>query len=347
MARTILLSLSCLGLAAQTTLGAQAPPPPTARPPVPVAPPGIRPPMPAKAETIPPERVLGRIGAEVIHEKDFESWLTALAGPRRVEQMSRTPGGLSGPRQQFLDAQVFAAKARKEGLQKLPEFQEQLKIQEDLVLAKLLMNEERPGSDGQRLKERAESPSDEEIRAYFDENAQRYETPEKFTARHILVGLKSSPRMGGQGLTEDEAQARLAKIQEELAAGKKFEDLAREYSDDPGSKNTGGLLKDATYGVFVKEFEEAVRAQEIGKVGAPVKTVFGYHLILVESRTPRQAAVFEQVRERVKQQLILERRQAMYKEFVEQARQEVGFVAEPEPAAKPTVEPGAPGSAKP
>ncbi len=353
MSRLIVLSLLSLGLAGGSALAAQAgaqtekaatpaarpaqPPaaPLPARPPVPPPQPGVSQPAPPPPEVTPPEQVIARIGSQEIHEKDFEDMLRALAGPRRLEQMSRAPGGLARFRQQFLDSQVLAAKARKEGLQQLPEFKEEMKIQEDQVLVKLLMGEERAGSEGQRLKEKIDNPSEEEIKAFFERNAQRYDTPEKFTARHILVGLKGSPRMGDKGLTEEEAKARIAKIQAELAAGKKFEDLAKEYSDDPSNKASGGLIKDATFGSFVKEFEEAVRTQEIGKVGGPVKTVFGYHLIVVDSRTPKQPAVYEQVRERVKQQMIPERRQAVYREFIDQVQKEMGFVAVPTKPAAP------------
>ncbi len=358
MPRLIVLSLLSLGLAGWTAVDAQAgalaaqpaaqkarpaaaqPPTPAApasRPPVPAPPPGALQPTPPKEEVIAPDQVIARIGSQIIREKDFEDALRLLAGPKRLEQMRQAPGGLTRIRQQFLDTQVLAAKARKQGLQQLPDFKEELKVQEDQVLVKLLMNEERDGSEGKRLKEKIDNPSEDEIKSFFERNIQRFEVPERFTARHILVAVKGSPRMGEKGLSDEEAKARIAKIQAELAAGKKLEDLAKEYSDDPSNKNTGGLIQDAPFGGFVKEFEEAVRKQEIGRVGDPVKTVFGYHLILVEGRTAKQPAVYEQVRERVKQQMIPERRQTIYAEFLEQARNEMGFVAgSPAPASPPS-----------
>ena len=68
-----------------------------------------------------------------------------------------------------------------------------------------------------------------------------------------------------------------------------------------------------------------MRAQEIGKLYEPVKTAFGYHLILVEARTPKQAGDFEQVKETVRKQLVPERRDKLTKEFLEQAKKDVGF----------------------
>ena len=336
MNRLFLLSVLSLTLSAQS---APSPAPAPQAPPAPSASVSAQPSptpaqAPAKEEAIPEDQILARMGKRIIHEKDFLTWLKVLAGPKRFEQMSKTPSSLTRPRQQFLDLQVLAAKARKQRLQELPDFKKEMEIQQDQVLAKLLMNEDREGSEGQQMKQKVENPTEEQLKAYFDKNIQRFDTPEKFTARHLLIGIKGSPRMGDKGYTEDEAKTRIAKIQEELNGGKKFEDLVKEYSDDPGSKNTGGLYKDITYGSFAKEFEEAVKTQEIGKVGDPVKTTFGYHLILVEGRTPKQSAEFDKVKDRVKQQMQPELKESLFKTFLEETRKEMGFTSGSEAAAE-------------
>jgi|GEM_PF-350021 len=285
-----------------------------------------------EAQPIPEDQVLARIGRTILREKDFRDWLKIAAG-RQAEEMLKTPAKLTRPRQQFLDLHVLAAKARALRVRELPEFTQALKIHEDQILVQLMMAEDRAGSEGRRLKEKVENPTDEEIQAYFEKNAQRYEVPEKFTARHLLVSLKGAPRGGDKGLTDEEAKARIALIQGELKAGKSLEALVPEYSDDPGSKGKGGLYKDVTFGSFAKEFEAAVRTQELGKVGEPVKTPFGYHLIQVEGRTPKQPAILDQVRDRVKKDMVPERREAMMKTFLEETRKEIGFVAGADAAA--------------
>ncbi|GIS41343.1 MAG: hypothetical protein Ct9H90mP13_11890 [Pseudomonadota bacterium] len=58
-----------------------------------------------------------------------------------------------------------------------------------------------------------------------------------------------------------------------------FKDLAKEYSDDPGSAAVGGDLGWAEPGLFVPEFESALFSMNVGEISAPVKTDFGYHLI--------------------------------------------------------------------
>jgi len=339
MLKCVLLALSTLTLAAQGAPPSQ-PAPAAKEAPVKVlnapAPQGNPPGHPAEApkvEPVPETQVIGRLGKRIILEKDLHDWMKAVAGAKQFETYVKNVPMMANVRQKYLENLVLAAKARKSGLEKAPEFASMLSAKKDEVLITLMMNQDRAGSKGAELKEKAENPSEEEIQAYFEKNAQRYETPEKFSARHILVGIKGAPRMGDKGLTEEEAKAKIEKIQGELKAGKTFEEAAKEYSDDPSNKNSGGLIKDASFGGFAKEFEDAVHKQEIGKVGEPVKTSFGYHLIVVESVTPKQAATLEKVRDRVKQQMTPERRDTLTKAFIEDAKKEMDFVAGPDAAA--------------
>ena len=70
-------------------------------------------------------------------------------------------------------------------------------------------------------------------------------------------------------------------VQSRLEAGDDFAELARTYSDDPGSRQEGGYLGCFGTGVLVPEFERAAFALKPGEVSAPVRTEFGYHLILL------------------------------------------------------------------
>ena len=132
------------------------------------------------------------------------------------------------------------------------------------------------------------------MKAYYDKHPDRFKQPDLVSVRHILVTVKQGE--GKQGLSEVEAKARIAKIQAELKKGAKFEALAKKYSDDPGSKENGGLYADADPSGWVPEFGAAARTQPVGKVGAPVKTTYGYHLIKVESRKPSRQVPFEEAK---------------------------------------------------
>ncbi|GFO64405.1 peptidylprolyl isomerase [Geomonas paludis] len=88
------------------------------------------------------------------------------------------------------------------------------------------------------------------------------------TASHILVA------------TEAECVA----LKNQIEAGADFSEVARAHSQCP-SGNQGGRLGEFGPGQMVREFDEVVFSGEVGKVLGPVKTQFGYHLILITSRT--------------------------------------------------------------
>ncbi len=88
------------------------------------------------------------------------------------------------------------------------------------------------------------------------------------TARHILVS------------TEEACQD----LKKQIAEGADFAALASEHSDCPSGKR-GGDLGEFPPGQMVKEFNDVVFSEEVGKVHGPVKTQFGYHLIEITSRT--------------------------------------------------------------
>ena len=111
-------------------------------------------------------------------------------------------------------------------------------------------------------------------REFFEENRDDFR---QACVSHILVSTE----------TRDEAEAeRLAEeIKAQLDAGADFATLARERSDDPGGAQTSGDLDCGPKGRFVPEFDEAVFEQPLNEVSDPVKTEFGFHLILVRSRS--------------------------------------------------------------
>lgn len=107
-------------------------------------------------------------------------------------------------------------------------------------------------------------------------------------ARHILILTKGAAASGVKGVrphSEAEAKAIIAKIQKELKAGKKFEDLARQYTEDPESKKSGGDLgiiqRQTPFGMDVFTAAQALKKGEV--TPEPVKSGYGLHLIMAES----------------------------------------------------------------
>ena len=116
--------------------------------------------------------------------------------------------------------------------------------------------------------------SPEDLREYYEDNLDRFVTNEERKSSHILIAIDED--------TDNEAALNLAteiktKLETEL-----FDDLAKQYSDDPGSAELGGDLGWAETGLFVPEFESALFSMDVGEVSEPVKTDFGYHIIRMD-----------------------------------------------------------------
>jgi foldase protein PrsA len=124
--------------------------------------------------------------------------------------------------------------------------------------------------------------TDKDLKAYYD-------TLEgQIRASHILVA--------------DEATAK--EVKKKLAAGEKFEDLAAEYSTDPGSGQNGGDLGWFGEGAMVKEFQDAAFKLKEGEVSEPVKSEFGYHIIKVTETVKPFEEMKESLKEEVRKQKI-------------------------------------------
>lgn len=111
-------------------------------------------------------------------------------------------------------------------------------------------------------------------------------TEEQVHARHILIRFPEVGEGKTQEQAEAEALARIQEIRRRIEAGESFADVAKEVSEDPGSKENGGDLGWFGRGRMVAEFEEAAFALEPGQISEPVKTAFGYHLIEVLEKDP-------------------------------------------------------------
>lgn len=315
MLRTLLLPLLSLSLAAQA-------PAPTA--PAPAA--------PAAGETEvkrTEDKPIARIDGKPVMESDFLMFLDLAYNPQQRMQIAMAEGAMQQVQQTYLQTRLFEAKARKEGLDKDPAFARKRAIMEMDLLVRALFDR-----DGAVLQEKIKV-SDADVKAYYDAHADLFKTPETFSARHILVGTKDSPAADGKGLTDAQAKAKIARIQAALKAGRKLKDLAKANSDDPGSKDKGGLYENIPFGSFQPEFETAVRAQAPGKVGQPVKTPYGYHLIQVEKVTPAKLEPFEASKEKAQQLATQERQEQVMKEFTEAVKKDIAYEEIPETPAAP------------
>lgn len=146
--------------------------------------------------------------------------------------------------------------------------------------------------------------SDKDIQDYYNANKEQFSSQEQVRARHILV-------MVNDQRADEQARQRIGEAQRKLAAGGDFAAIAKEYSDDPASKENGGDLGLFGRGQMVPEFEQAAFGAEPGKLVGPVKSSFGYHLIEVTQKIAGGTQPLAQVRESIRARLAAERVQQL------------------------------------
>ncbi len=163
-----------------------------------------------------------------------------------------------------------------------------------------------------------------EVRRLYDEDPAATTRPEQVRARHILIRTTAERDAAA-------AEALASQLLGRLEAGEDFAALAREFSDDPGSKERGGDLGLFGRGEMVAPFEAAAFAAEPGQLVGPVGSDFGYHLIRVEAKEPGGRQTFEEAAEGIRSRLRGERAQAAAEA---RARQLAERFAGQEPAAE-------------
>ena len=129
--------------------------------------------------------------------------------------------------------------------------------------------------------------SEADIKAYFDKNHAQFDKPEQVKARHILV---ADPNTAKQVLAK-------------LKSGGSWDQLAKQYSTDPSSKDKGGDLGYFGRGQMVPQFQDAAFNAKVGQIVGPVKSPFGYHIIQVTDKKPPQKATLASTHDQIKQQL--------------------------------------------
>jgi foldase protein PrsA len=134
----------------------------------------------------------------------------------------------------------------------------------------------------------------------------------KIKLRHILISTQEDPEGKKKKRSDKDAKALAEKVKKELEDGKKFSELAKKYSDDPGSKEQGGEME-GTPDMWVPEFSKAALKTPIKQISDPIKSDYGYHLIQV---TKREKQSFDKVKEQMMGEKVTELYQAFVKDEV-------------------------------
>lgn len=217
------------------------------------------------------------VGTEKITKSQFEHLIDAL--PDQQKAAVQTPDGKRKLAEQYGEMKALVQDARAKKLDQTPVIKTRLAMQEDQVLANAAYQE--LGNS---------KPDAAAVQAYYNAHKAEWETVK---GRHILIRFKGSQvplKLNQKDLTEEEALAKAKDLRAKIQGGAKFADVAMAESDDTGSGANGGDLGEFSKGQMVPEFDTAAFAQPIGVVGEPVKSAFGYHIILIEARLTKTLA---------------------------------------------------------
>ncbi|APE49077.1 peptidylprolyl isomerase [Delftia sp. HK171] len=203
----------------------------------------------------------------------------AEALKQQIEQSGRpvTPELEGQIKEEVIAREIFMQEANKRSLANSEAYKQQMELARQTILIRALFEDF----------QKKNPVTDAEAKAEYDK-AVAANSGKEYKASHILVE------------SEDRAKAIIA----EIKAGKKFEDIAKKESKDPGSGARGGDLDWANPGNYVPEFSEAlIKLEKGGMTQEPVKTQFGYHIIRQDDVRQAELPKFEEVKPEIVKQL--------------------------------------------
>jgi peptidyl-prolyl cis-trans isomerase C len=252
----------------------------------------------------------GDIAATVNGSPISKSSVDQIVGQRTAMGQPDSPETRKAIINQIAMTMLISQEAIKKNLDKTPEVADQIKLTEQSILANAFVQDYTKNNP----------VSDDMLKAEYDKvKAQMSGT--EYKARHILVDK------------EADAKAIIAKLKKNA---KLFDSLAKQYSKDPGSKNEGGELGWFDPRGMVPEFAAAVAKLGKGKFTLePVKTQFGYHVILLEDTRTKEAPTFEQVKPQLAKQVQDQNLKKLIDDMMAKAKIEITASPAAAPAKKP------------
>ncbi len=186
---------------------------------------------------------------------------------------------------------------------------------EDVVKEQLAYNKL-----GEKISSEVPQPTDDEIKDYFAKNGAQYNDPEQRQVSHILIGI--GDYSNGKNRTDMDAKVLALQIVNKVAAGDDFGKLAKQYSDDLGSKDNGGQYPPFSKGSgFVEEFENAAFALKVGQYTVePVKTTYGYHIIRLDKIISAKTHTLDEVKDQITARLRDEKLSQKQNEYIQELR---------------------------
>lgn len=137
--------------------------------------------------------------------------------------------------------------------------------------------------------------TDAELKQSYEQNKSEFTRQAERHVAHILIATSDT-------VTDAQAKAKIDEIYKKIEAGANFAEMAKQYSQDPGSAKEGGDLGFNPAGSFVKPFESVADSLKVDQISKPFKTQFGYHIVKLLGVKPKYVPDFAAVRDKVEQQ---------------------------------------------
>jgi len=155
---------------------------------------------------------------------------------------------------------------------------------------------------------------DEEIKAHYEGNTQRYRELEQVRLRHIVLRFDKEIR------TKEEARAMAEELLKRIRKGEDFATLAHEYSEDP-YRVKGGDIGYIHRGRMIQEIEAQAFDAKIGEIRGPLETEYGFYIIKLEDRKPERQFSFDEVKDKIKDELVEKKKAERTKEWLKSLRE--------------------------
>ena len=153
-------------------------------------------------------------------------------------------------------------------------------------------------------------PTEEDARSYFQENQDQFQKPEMVRASHIVKHF--SPEAAPDKLREQ-----LEQLIKQIQNPDEFAQMARQHSDCPDNNGDLGFFP---RGEMVEKFEEMVFSMEIGQISGVFHTEMGYHIAMVTDKKPTGPCSFDEVSDKILEELTQQSQQKAIEQFVDQRK---------------------------
>ncbi len=239
------------------------------------------------------KKIFAKVDGRELTNQHIDYYKLQMGSRQAMEFQS--PEGEEKLKNEIINQELFYSSALKEGYENEELFQKQLEelrvhLLKTYAISKLV---------------NSVKVSDEDLQAHYEQNKAMFMSQETVKASHILVA--------------DEEKAN--QLYDEIAGGKDFAEVAKENSTCP-SKERGGDLGFFGRGQMVPEFENAAFALNVGEVSKPVKSQFGYHIILLADKNDKKQLTLDEVRPELEKQLLLTKQNEAFYNKVEELKQE-------------------------